>query len=423
MSRFTVGARRTFSSLHTSRSFRLYFVGQIISLIGTWMNATATAWLVLKITGSGVALGVNTGLLFLPILLFGAFGGVIADRFDKRKILIWTQAAQAAVSMALFALVVTDVVTLPLVYALSVASGLITALDNPTRQSFYVEMVGEDSLTNAVSLNSAMFMGARVVGPALAGLIIHTLGLAECFLFDAVSYVAVIIGLAMMRPQDMHPQKHTTREKGHLMAGLRYVWRSDELRRPLIVLAILCTFSFNWSVLVPLLAVQTFRGDAGTIGALSAMTGVGSLAAALYMANRAAEPTMRRLALFASASGLALIFAGLPPTLGLAYLFVIPMGLCLMLMLITANSMLQHAAKPEARGRVMALYSIVLLGSTPIGAPITGWLGQHVGVRWAFAANGAVALATGLVLLWRRRENVADVSEVTDAPSPESAVA
>jgi MFS family permease len=270
-----------------------------------------------------------------------------------------------------------------------------------------------------------MFMGARVVGPALAGLIIHTVGLAACFAFDGLSYVAVISGLAMMRPQDMHPQKRTTREKGHLLAGLRYVWRTGELRRPLVVLAIVCTFSFNWSVLVPLLAVQTFHGDAGTLGALSAMTGLGSLAAALYMANRAPKPTMRRLALFATGSGLALILAGLPPTLGLAYFFVVPMGLALMLMLITANSMLQHAAKPEARGRVMALYSIVLLGSTPIGAPISGWLAEHVGVRWAFAANGAVALVTGLVLLWHRHhaENLAEMPSVRDMPGETSAVA
>jgi MFS family permease len=415
VSRFGVGARRTFSSLQSSRSFRLYFVGQVISVIGTWMNATATAWLVWRLTGSGVALGVNTGLLFLPILLLGAFGGVIADRFDKRKILMWTQAAQAASSVALFALVFTDVVTLPMVYALSVASGLVTALDNPTRQSFYVEMVGEEDLTNAVSLNSAMFMGARVVGPALAGLIIAKADLAACFLFDGLSYVAVITALALMRPQDLHPQKRTTRERGHLIAGFRYVWQTDELRRPLLVLAIVCTFSFNWAVLVPLLAVQTFHGDPGTLGALSAMTGIGSLAGALLMANRAAKPTMYRLALFTTASGFALILAGLPPTLGLAYLFVIPMGFALMVLLITANSMLQLAAKPQARGRVMALYSTVLLGSTPIGAPVTGWIGEHAGARWAFAANGAVALATGLVLLWHRRH-----SKATEGDGPSS---
>jgi MFS family permease len=396
-------ARRTFQSLHSSRSFRLYFFGQVVSTTGTWLNATATAWLVLQLTGSGVALGVNTGLLFLPILLVGAYGGVLADRFDKRKILIWTQSIQAVVSLALFALVATDVVVLWMVYATSLVSGLIVALDNPTRQSFYVEMVGEDDLTNAVSLNSAVFMGSRVLGPALAGLLIHNVGLASPFVVDGLSYLAVIAALALMRPEDMHPQVRTTRERGHLMAGFRYVWSTPELRRPLLVLAVVCTFSFNWAVLVPLLAVQTFGGDAGTLGLLSAMTGIGSFVGAIFMANRAATPTMYRLALFTTASGIALIVPALAPSLAWAYPLVIPMGLFIMVLLITANSMLQLAAKPQARGRVMALYSIVLLGSTPIGSPITGWVGQHLGARWAFVMNGGVALVTGVALLVARR--------------------
>ena len=403
MSRFGTSARRTFQSLHSSRSFRLYFLGQVVSTTGTWLNATATAWLVWHLTGSGVALGVNTGLLFLPILLVGAYGGVVADRFDKRKILIWTQALQAVISIALFALVATDVVTMWMVYATSLVSGLIVALDNPTRQSFYVEMVGEGDLTNAVSLNSAVFMGARVLGPALAGFLIDKAGIAAPFLVDGLSYIAVIVGLALMRPEDLHPQERTTRERGHLVAGLRYVWSSPELRRPLLVLAVVCTFSFNWAVLVPLLAVQTFGGGPGTLGWLSAMTGVGSFVGAIFMANRAATPTMYRLALFTTASGVALILPAFAPSLAWAYPMVIPMGLFLMVLLITANSMLQLAAKPQARGRVMALYSIVLLGSTPIGSPITGWIGQHLGARWAFVMNGGVALVTGLALLVARR--------------------
>ena len=413
MSRIGISARRTFQSLHSSRSFRLYFLGQIVSTSGTWLNATATAWLVLELTGSGVALGVNTGLLFLPILVVGAYGGVVADRFDKRRILMWTQALQAVISIALFALVATDVVALWMVYATSLVSGLVLALDNPTRQSFYVEMVGEEDLTNAVSLNSAVFMGARVLGPALAGFLIHTLGLASPFLVDGLSYLAVIAGLAMMRPEDLHPQQRTTRERGHLVAGLRYVWSTPELRRPLLVLAVVCTFSFNWAVFVPLLAVQTFGGDAGTLGLLSAMTGIGSFVGAIFMANRAATPTMYRLALFTTASGVALILPAFAPSLAWAYPLVIPMGLFIMVLLITANSMLQLSAKPQARGRVMALYSIVLLGSTPIGSPITGWIGEHLGARWAFVMNGAVALATGIALLVARRH-----ASLTEAASP-----
>ena len=416
MSRFGMSVRRTFQSLHSSRSFRLYFVGQVVSTTGTWLNATATSWLVLKLTDSGVALGVNTGLLFLPILLVGAYGGVLADRFDKRRILMWTQGLQALISLALFALVATDVVVLWMVYATSLVSGLIVALDNPTRQSFYVEMVGEDDLTNAVSLNSAVFMGSRVLGPALAGFLINNVHLASPFLVDGLSYLALIVALALMRPEDLHPQQRTTRVSGHLMAGFRYVWSTPELRRPLLVLAVVCTFSFNWAVLVPLLAVQTFHGGPGTLGLLSAMTGIGSFVGAIFMANRAATPTMYRLALFTTASGVALILPALSPSLSWAYVFVIPMGLAIMVLLITANSMLQLSAKPQARGRVMALYSIVLLGSTPIGSPITGWIGEHLGARWAFVMNGGVALVTGLALLGVRRRTGSQAREAALEP-------
>lgn len=416
MSRFGTSARRTFQSLHSSRSFRLYFVGQVVSTTGTWLNATATSWLVLKLTDSGVALGVNTGLLFLPILLVGAYGGVLADRFDKRRILMWTQGLQALISLALFALVATDVVVLWMVYATSLVSGLIVALDNPTRQSFYVEMVGEDDLTNAVSLNSAVFMGSRVLGPALAGFLIDAVHVASPFLVDGLSYLALIVALALMRPEDLHPQQRTTRVSGHLMAGFRYVWSTPELRRPLLVLAVVCTFSFNWAVLVPLLAVQTFHGGPGTLGLMSAMTGIGSFVGAIFMANRAATPTMYRLALFTTASGVALILPALSPSLDWAYVLVIPMGLAIMVLLITANSMLQLSAKPQARGRVMALYSIVLLGSTPIGSPITGWIGEHLGARWAFVMNGGVALVTGLALLGARRRTGTQAREASLEP-------
>jgi MFS family permease len=312
--------------------------------------------------------------------------------------------------------VALDVVTLGMVYALSLLGGLILALDNPTRQSFYVEMVGEDDLTNAVSLNSAVFMFSRVLGPALAGFLIRYVSLASPFLVDGLSYLAVIVALALMRPEDLHPQERTSRERGHLMRGLRYAWSTPEVRKPLLVLAVVCTFSFNWAVLVPLLAVQTFGGGPGTLGALSAMTGIGSFAGAIFMANRAATPTMYRLALFTTGSGIALILPALAPTLAWAYPLMVPMGLFIMVLLITANSMIQLASKPQARGRVMALYSIVLLGSTPIGSPITGWIGEHLGARWAFGLNGAVALVTGIVLLAarHRRGRAADAAPEAD---------
>jgi MFS family permease len=390
---------RTFSSVRESRNFRLYLTGQTISAIGMWMNFTASAWLVLQLTNSGTALGTNVALYFLPVLLLGAYGGVLADRFDKRRILMATQCAYGIVAAALFTLVFTDAAQLWMVYLLSVASGIVTAVDNPSRQSFYVEMVGESNVRNAVSLNSAAFTGSRVIGPAVAGVLIATRGIATCFLIDAISYIAVLIALSLMRTGELHPQARSTRDRGHLVAGLKYVWRTDDLRRPLIAMAVVFTFAFNFAVFVPLLAKVTFGGDAGTFGALSALAGVGSFIGAITMASRVAEPRLRGLAWWAVAMGVALVLPGLAPTLPVAAVTMIPMGFALMAFMITGNTMLQLTSRPEARGRVMALYGIVFLGSTPIGAPIAGVIGEHLGARVGFILSGAVAAGLGLTLL------------------------
>jgi MFS family permease len=396
---------RTFSSLRTSRNFRLYLSGQLVSAIGTWMNFTASAWLVLQLTGSGTALGANVALYFLPVLVLGAYGGVLADRFEKRRILLWTQSAYALVALTMWGFVASDLVVgrVWIVFLLSLASGLVTAIDNPARQSFYADMVGEDHVRNAVSLNSAAFTGSRVIGPAVAGLLIATVGIATCFLIDGLSYLAVLTALFMMRPSELHEQQRSTRERGHLVAGLKYVWRTDELRRPLIAMAVVFTFAFNFAVFVPLLAKNTFHGDAGTFGMLSALAGVGSFLGAMTMAGRAAEPRMRGLALWSIAAGVALALAGLAPTLAIAAVAMVPMGFAIMAFMITGNTMLQLQAAPQARGRVMALYGIVFLGSTPIGAPIAGVIGQRLGPQVGFVLSGLVAAALGLSLLWARR--------------------
>ncbi len=411
--RVTAAIGRTFSSVRTSRNFRLYLFGQTVSAIGTWMNFTASAWLVLQLTDSGTALGANVALYFLPVLVLGAYGGVLADRFDKRHILMITQAAYAAVALSLWALVATDVVELWMVYSLSLASGVVTAIDNPSRQSFYIEMVGEEHVRNAVSLNSAAFTGSRIFGPAIAGVLIATVGIATCFLIDGVSYAAVLIALVAMRPAELHPQKRSTRDRGHLVAGLRYVWATDELRRPLLAMAVVFTVSFNFAVFVPLLAERTFGGDAGTFGALSALAGVGSFLGAIVLASRVPEPRMRDLALWAVAAGVTLALPGFAPTLFFAGVAMIPMGFTIMAFMITGNTMLQLNARPEARGRVMALYGIVFLGSTPIGAPIAGVLGEHLGARVGFVLSGLVAAGLGvsLLLVARRRAGVPALSE------------
>ncbi len=405
MTRVGLAVHRTFHSLHT-RNFRLYFIGQVVSVTGTWLNATASAWLVLRLSNSGFALGLNTALTFLPILLVGAFGGMLADRYDKRKILISTQAAYAILALTLFVLAATDVAQLWMVYALSLGAGLVTALDNPTRQSFYMELVPEDDLTNAVSLNSAVFMGARIVGASAAALVITTIGLANCFLIDALSYVAVIGALLAMRTKDLHGrQERKTGERGSVREGFRYVWNTPELRRPLVLMTIVFTFAFNWAVLLPLLAKRTFGGDAATFGIMSALTGAGALVAALIMANRSsrssvAAPDFRRLSTWSIASGMALLFTAVAPTLGVAYLSMLPLGLTVMTFIISANSMLQLRSLPEYRGRVMALYGMVFLGSTPIGAIITGSLAQSMGARAGFVLGAVSALAAGIGGLW-----------------------
>ncbi len=413
--RVSAAIGRTFSSVRTSRNFRLYLFGQTVSAIGTWMNFTASAWLVLQLTDSGTALGANVALYFLPVLLLGAYGGVLADRFDKRHILLITQAAYGIVALTLWALVAFDLVQLWMVYTLSLASGVVTAIDNPSRQSFYVEMVGEDHVRNAVSLNSAAFTGSRVVGPAIAGALIATVGIATCFLIDGLSYAAVLVALAAMRPSEMHPQRRTTRERGHLVAGLRYVWSTDALRRPLLAMAVVFTVSFNFAVFVPLLAERTFGGNAGTFGVLSALAGVGSFVGAIVMASRVPEPGMRDLALWAVAAGVGLALPGLAPTLWLAGAAMVPMGFTIMAFMITGNTMLQLTSRPEARGRVRALSGIVVLGSPPIGAPIAGVIGEHLGARAGFVLSGLVAGTLGVALLAARRRRAVVPALSTDA--------
>ncbi len=407
-SRLVASLARTFSSLRTSRNFRLYLSGQFVSAVGTWMNFTASSWLVLSLTGSGTALGVNAALSFGPVLVLGPWGGVLADRFDKRRILTATQSCFAVVSLSLAALVFTGGISaasmpgaLWLVYGLSLAAGIITAIDNPARQSFYVEMVGEETLTNAVSLNSAAFTGARIVGPAVAGLLIAFVGTAVCFLIDGVSYLAVLAALLAMHTSELHAQRRTTRQKGHLKAGLKYVWATDDLRRPLLIMALIFTFVFEWQVLVPLLAEQTFGAGAREFGLLSAAAGLGSFIGAILMANRGATPTMRRLAVYLCGVGAAMVAVAFAPALPVALLLMVPVGFAAMSFMITGNTMLQLASRPEARGRVMALYGVVFLGSTPIGAPIVGVVAERIGAPATFLLTGGFAIAVGAVVLAR----------------------
>jgi len=427
--RITQAWRRTFASARGSRNFRLFLTGQFISAIGTWMTFTATSWLVLTLTtGSGTALGVNAALAFGPVLVLGPWGGVLADRFDKRRILTFTQGTAAVISLTLATIVFTDVVSLWMVFALSLASGIVTSLDNPARQSFYVELVGEGTLTNAVSLNSAAFTGARIIGPAAAGILITTVGMAICFLIDGISYLAVLTALLAMRGTEMHVQRRSTRERGHLAAGLRYVWETDALRRPLLVMAIVFTFVFEWQVLVPLLANHTFHAGAGAFGLLSAAAGLGSFIGAILSANRNARPSMHGLGVWLAAVGVTMALVSVAPTLPVAMALMVPIGFFAMSFMITGNTMLQLEAKPQARGRVMALYGVVFLGSTPIGAPLVGWLAGILGPRLMFLAAGSLAVAVAVAVLSSRTGSRITRAETTVEPvgaldGPEAATA
>lgn len=414
MSRLADEMRKTFASMHVSRNFRLFFVGQLISVTGTWVNWTAGAVLVLKLTDSGIALGIEAALLFLPVLLFGVWAGSIADRFDKRRILVWSNAGYAVLAAVQFALVATDVVEIWMVFVIAFLTGLILAIEPPTRQSFYVELVGEEHITNAVSLNSAVFTGTRVLGGAIAGTMIDTFGLWSPFLLDAVSYVGVIVALLAMRIGELHPQRKAEQEPGLVRAGLRYVWSSQALRVPLVVMALVYLFTFNFSVLVPLQAHRTYRGSGMEIGWLYAALGLGAFLGAIAMANRQTRPTLRRLAGFSVAFGVFLAVAGWAPTFVLGLIAMVPVGYASMLFAITANSTLQQFTRADMRGRVMALYTTIFLGSTAIGGPITGWVAETWGAPATFVASGAVAVAAGLLAL-RARGAASATAEVPTA--------
>ncbi|MGI8616606.1 MAG: MFS transporter [Actinomycetota bacterium] len=402
MSRLTDEVRKTFASMHVSRNFRLFFVGQLISVTGTWVNWTAGAVLVLRLTDSGIALGIEAALLFLPVLLFGVWAGSIADRFDKRRILVWSNAGYAVLAAVQFALVATDVVEIWMVFVIAFLTGLILAIEPPTRQSFYVELVGEEHITNAVSLNSAVFTGTRVLGGAIAGTMIDTFGLWSPFLLDAVSYVGVIAALLAMRIGELHAQRKAEREPGLVRAGLRYVWSSQALRIPLVVMALVYLFTFNFSVLIPLQAHRTYEGSGMELGWLYAALGLGAFLGAIAMANRQTQPTLRRLAGFSVAFGVFLAVAGWAPTFVLGLIAMVPVGYASMLFAITANSTLQRFTRADMRGRVMALYTTIFLGSSAIGGPIAGWVAESWGAPEAIAASGGVAVAAGFLALRAR---------------------
>jgi MFS family permease len=397
------GRWATFRSLRT-RNFRLFILGQLLSTTGTWMQSVAAPFLVLQLTHSGVALGIDTGLQFLPILLFGAWGGVVADRFDNRRLQLASQVAFALLAATLWLLVVTHAVQIWMVYSLSFLQGVVTAVDMPTRQSFYLELVGRDDLTNAMSLNTATMTGTRIVGPAIAGFLSGAFGVGPVFLINAVSYSAVVGALLLMRTEDLQRRALVPRRARQIREGIAYAWRTTGLRVPMLVMAAVFLFAFNLLVLLPLLAVRTFGGNARTYGNMLALFGAGSLAGALAMAGRVSRPNVRMVAVLAVAVGVLSVATASAPTLPVAWAVLPLLGAAGISFAIAGNSTLQLTSSEAMRGRVMALYAVIFLGSTPIGGPIAGWIGQHVGPRVGLGGGGIVAVAAGAIaLVWLSR--------------------
>ncbi len=412
----TAAVRRPFTSLAVP-NYRRYFAGLVVSLSGNWMQTVAEIWLVLRLTGSGVALGLTAALQFAPILLAGAYGGLLADRLPKRRLLLFTQAAMAVPALTLWALTVTGSVQLWMVYALVLVRGAVNAVDNPARQSFVVELVGPERVVNAVSLNSVVVHTARIVGPALAGVLIATVGVGPCFGLNALSFGATIVALLRMDPAALHTAATgaAKRTPGQIRSALRYVRATPELAIPLAAMAVVGTLAFNFQVLLPLLARFTFHGTAATYATFTAAMGVGSVVAALVTGARG-RTGGALVAGSALAFGLALLAAAAAPSMALEVAVLVLLGGASVSFAAGVNSSLQLAVEPAMRGRVMALYSVVFLGSTPIGGPLAGWLAGAAGPRWGFAAGGVAALAAGMATWWAFTRNASDRSSGDSTP-------
>ncbi len=413
MTRFRREARTTFRSLRV-RNYRLYFTGQLISVSGTWMQSVALAWLVVRYLAprgqAGLDVGFTTALQFLPMLLLGAWGGVVVDRVDKRRLLFVTQASAGVLALLLGLLVMTGNgaaghAHLWEVYVLAFLLGLVNLFDNPARQTFVIEMVGKDDLPNAVSLNSIVMNGARVIGPAVSGVLIATVGLGVCFLVNTASYVAVIVALSMMRRTDLHPAQRVLRAKGQLREGLRYAWREPALRGPLLLVCVVGLLAYNFNVILPLLARDTFHGGAGTFATLTSLMAGGAVVGGLVVANRG-KANIHRLTGIGMCFGVLIAAVALAPNLISAGVLLVAMGALSLSFIATANATIQLRVEPTMRGRVMALYAVGFLGTTPIGAPLVGWISQTASPRVALLV-GAVATVTAsaLTLLRHRYEH------------------
>lgn len=395
----TATLRRTFSSLRI-RNYRLYFIGQTISVSGVWMQRVAQSWLVLELTGSGTAVGLVTAMQFLPILVLAPLGGVVADRVDKRRLLYLTQTSAAVIAAVLGVLVVAGVVELWMVFVLAGALGVVGSLDVPARQAFVLEMVGRDEITNAVGLNSVLVNVARVLGPSAAGVIIVTAGTGPAFLINAVTHLGLIVALLMMRAAELSSEPPRPRTPRQLREGFRYVRSTPGVLAPLALMAVAGTFAYNYQIVLPIFARFAFDGDAATYATMTAAMGAGAVVGGLVTAWRRTQPT-GALVPTAMVFGAVQILVALAPSLTLALLGLVVLGATSITFLALGNATLQLNSSSHMRGRVMGLWAVAFLGSTPVGGPITGWIGEHIGSRHALGLGGVATLIAAALLARR----------------------
>ncbi len=396
----TAALKKSFESLEVP-NYRRYFTGQVVSISGNWMQSVAEVWLILSLTGSGFLVGVTTALQFLPILLVGAWGGALADRFSKRSLLLVTQMAMMVPPLILFAVTTTGAVQPWMVLVLVFVRGVLLAADNPARQAFVMEIVGPDRIVNAVSLNSVMVHSARVIGPAVAGILIATIGVAPCFGLNAVTYGVMFWALWSIDPRSVNVSPRAKKADRGVIEAVRYVRATPELGVPLMLMAIVGTLGLNFHVVLPLLAKLTFDGGATSYAVLVSSMGIGSVVGALIIGARG-ETGLSVIAFSALCFGAAAAIAAVMPSMATEIPVLALLGAAAVTFAAAINSTLQLVVEPEMRGRVMALYTVVFIGSTPIGGPLVGWISEAYDPRWALALAALSGLLAAATAFWIR---------------------
>jgi MFS family permease len=403
------------------RNYRIFFAGQLVSVAGSWMETVAQSFVVLGLTRSGTQLGLTIAARFAPIFVFGPLGGVFADRMDKRRVLYVTQALSGLLAAVFAVLVGVHAIQMWSVYLLAVTLGFVNVFDNPARQSFISDMVPAQDVPNAVTLNSVSVNMARVFGAALGGVIAAAIGLALCFALDALSFGAVLVSLAAMRASELLPARRIGRNKRQVRNGLRYVKATPELLIPLLMITVIGMLAWEFQVTLPLMASTVFGGGVAAYGVMASVMGVGAIIGGLISAARP-QPRAHALCLAAIGWGVAILAAAAAPTLALELAALVFVGYGSITFNSLAKTTLQLAAKPTMRGRVMALWGLGWLGSTPIGGPIVGWVGQVAGARWSLVIGGLAALACGILALPAlthidRRTRLTELPGAADEPA------